>query len=284
MSSLKSIWAVCAQNFRKWRTDYRIWTIAALMLIMTAIYIDDMRAIAAEIEEKVPIWTFPFLYSQFHTKLIFTLPVILLFCGAPFVDENQTFVIMRSGRTKWLCGQLLYIVITSALYYLFLLVATLLMTVFTGELSLEWGKTLPTIANTGIVHIAGRPFVSVSSFVLTYFSPIQAVWFTFILSWLSAILLGAVLFMCNYLTRTRIVGMSISSALVVLAAVARTGEMPRLLWVSPVSWNTLESVDVGGLTLSPPFYYCIGVYCGLILLLFTAVFIFGKRKNLDKRW
>lgn len=253
------------------------------MLIMVAIYTDDMRKIANEIGTEVPIWTFPFLYSQFHTKLIFTLPVMLLFCSAPFIDENQTFVIMRAGRTKWLCGQMLYIIITSALYYVFLFAATLLMTVFSGEKTLGWGRTIITAANSGIAHAVGAPFIDVSNFVTIYFSPLQAVWFTFILSWLSAVLIGAVLFLCNCLTGTRIVGMAISSTLVVFPALVKNGGLPQFLWFSPISWNTLDNVDVGGLTTNPPFYYCVGVYCGLIILLFAAVFIFGRKKNLDKK-
>ncbi len=53
---------------------------------------------------------------------------------------------MRSGRMKWLCGQILYIAAASAVYYLFLFVISVLLTVFGGEISPEWGKTLDAMS------------------------------------------------------------------------------------------------------------------------------------------
>lgn len=138
MRSLKCVVDICVQNFRKWRTDQRVWSIALLLVILTAIYKDDVTKLANALNTKPPFWIFPILYTQFHTKLIFTLPVVLLFCNAPFTDNNQVFVYMRSGRTKWLCGQVLYIFAASAAYYLFLFLTTVILTVFTGELSWGW--------------------------------------------------------------------------------------------------------------------------------------------------
>ncbi len=93
MGSVKTVWAVCAQNLRKWATDYRMWTIAALLIIMVQIYVDDIQKVAGLSGTSGSIWIFPFLYVQFHTKVIFTLPVVLMFCNAPFTDKNHIFVI-----------------------------------------------------------------------------------------------------------------------------------------------------------------------------------------------
>jgi len=111
MELLKSISAICIQNLRKWKTDYRIWAIGILAFTMVCVYVDDINKISTGLNEPQPIWIYPFLYSQFHTKLIFTLLLVLLFCNAPFVDSNQTFVFMRSGRIRWLCGQILYVIL-----------------------------------------------------------------------------------------------------------------------------------------------------------------------------
>ena len=114
MKSLNCVLLICIQNIRKWQTDYRVWCAVLFALIMTGIYVDDMQRISEVLGTKMPIWIFPFLYSQFHTKLIFTLPVVLLFCSAPFLDRNQTYVFMRSGRIKLLCVHILYIIYVSA--------------------------------------------------------------------------------------------------------------------------------------------------------------------------
>ena len=102
MGSIKTVWAICSQNLRKWASDYRMWTIAALLVIMVQIYVDDMQRVAELLGTKISMWIFPFLYVQYHTKVIFTLPVILMFCNAPFTDKNQVFVYTRTSRAKWL--------------------------------------------------------------------------------------------------------------------------------------------------------------------------------------
>lgn len=280
MRSLKTVISVCLQDLRKWQTDYRIWTIVVLMIIMVQIYIDDMRRIVVGLGTDMPVWIFPFLYQQYHTKLIFTLPVVLLFCNAPFADQNQIFVYMRTGRKKWLCGQILYIVVTSALYYIFLFIVSFLSTALYGGSGLEWGKTLQTVATSNAAQYFGSPFIDVSYTVVTFFTPLQAVWFTFLVSWLSAVVIGLIIFLCNLLSGTRLLGVLISSVLVVLSMFVERG-WQSIIKYSPISWNTLDNIDVGGLSANPSFTYCMCVYTGLIAALTVGILIFGSRKGLD---
>lgn len=281
MKLLKTVLSICLQNLRKWRTDYRVWIIAVLAVITVWIYIDDIERIALGLGTKMPIWIYPFLYSQFHTKLIFTLPVVLLFCSAPFIDNNQMFVYMRSGRKKWLCGQIMYIAAASAVYYIFLITATLLSTIFAGgDINTEWGKTLTTIANSNAALYFESPFISVSKIITSFFSPISATWFTFLLSWLCAVMIGLIIFFCNCLTGTRFLGIMITSLLVVLSALTDNG-FPMLITYSPISWNTLEKIDVGGLTANPSFGYCVSVYLASIAVLTAGIFIFCGKQGMD---
>lgn len=283
MGSIKTIWAICTQNLRKWATDYRMWTIAALLIVMVQIYVDDMQKVADVLGTKCSIWIFPFLYIQYHTKVIFTLPVILMFCNAPFNDKNQTFVCTRISRAKWLGGQILYIFIASALYYLFVILLTFISTIFIAEPSLEWGKTLYMIANSNVASTAEAYFLNVSNLILEYFTPIQAVFFTFLTSWLSAALLGMIVFFCNLVSNTRFIGIIISSLLVVWTVLVAMGGWIDYVRFSPISWNTLNNIDVGNMTAKPSFSYCIFVYGGLILILIAGIFIFGRKKSLDTK-
>lgn len=282
MRSLKCVFSICAQNMRKWQTDYRVWCIALLAIVMTGIYVDDMHRISDVLGIKIPIWIFPFLYSQFHTKLIFTLPVVLLFCNAPFTDRNQTYIFMRSGRMKWLCGQILYIITASAAYYLFLFVISLLFTVFSGELSLDWGRMLNTLAiSTGAAQSANAPYIEIPYVIIRFFNPLQAVWFTFLMSWLGGIFLGLLIFFCNLVSSTRAVGVLIASALVIVCSAVKNEGLRDLMPFSPISWTTLDSIDVGGYTTNPSFSYCLSVYAGLLVILTALIFIFGRKNSLD---
>lgn len=280
MSFLKTVFLISVQNFRKWQTDYRIWTIAVFLLIMTLMYADNIKKIAEITGNGIPMWIFPFLYSQFYAKVLFTLPVVLMFCDAPFVDKNQLYIMMRTTRTRWLCGQLLYIFFASGIYYLFLFADSILATVFYGDFSLEWGKTLTALAySPTVAYEAGVYSLSVSSKVVEYFAPLLACFYTFILSWLSGILLGLVVFVFNLFTGSKIWGIAVCSILIIITIPARG----RYLWdrFSPISWSTLDQVDVGGLTTHPSLAYILTVYAILIVLLSTSVLLFGRKKSLD---
>ncbi len=281
MNLIKAAFAICLQNLRKWATDYRMWTITALLIIMVQIYVDDMQKVADLLGTKISVWIFPFLYAQFHTKVIFTLPVVLMFCNAPFTDKNQVFVYMRVGRAKWLLGQVIYIIIASAVYYLFLLFISVISTVFTAEHSLGWGKTLNMVAFSDAAQQAGSFYLDVPPIILEFFTPLQAVFFTLLTSWLSAILLGLVVFLFNLITETRFIGIIISSALVVWTVLISNDGFKEFMRFSPISWNTLNNIDAGKMTPYPSFGYCMCVYAVLISALIIGIFVFGKRKSLD---
>jgi len=281
MRLFRTVSAICIQNLRKWQTDYRVWTIALLLVIMVQVFVDDMRKISTGLGTEMPVWIFPFLYSQFHTKLIYTLPVVLLFCNAPFTDNNQVFVYMRVGKKHWLGGQLMYIITASALYYLFLAVVSLLSTIFFNGSFFEWGKALQTLAISDAAQKFGCPFVDISYSIVTYFTPLQAMWFTFLMSWLGAILIGLIIFLCNILSGTRSFGIVVSSLFIVMSALVENGGYRALIAFSPISWTTLDNIDVGGTSGNPSFTYCILVYIGLISALSAAIFIFGRKKSFD---
>ncbi len=280
MNHLKTILHISAQNFRKWQTDYRIWTIAVFLLILTLMYADDFRRVADYLNEKAPIWIFPFMYTKKTAKVLFMLPVTLLFCDAPFIDKNQMFVMMRTSRTKWLCGQILYIISAGAVYYLFIFAISVLSMIFWGEPSLEWDKAIVTAAyNSGVLTEANANWVTVSRTTVEFFTPLLACFYTFLMSWLSAVFIGLLIFACNLFTGSRIWGIAASSFFVVLTMIAKLRKY--LDRFSPLTWATLDGMDVGGLTVRPSFGYCISAYAVLIIGLTAAIFIFGRKKSLD---
>lgn len=282
MSSVKTVFSIAAQNFRKWTTDYRIWVIAVLLVVMTFIFADDVRRYAAALGSDVSIWIFPFLYVGRYMRLVFTLPVVLMFCNAPFVDKNQTFVMMRTSRLKWLCGQILYIILAAAVYYLFIFLLSIISTIFIAEFSPDWGRTFYVIANGGVATPEGGSRVEIPKIIVEYFTPLQACFFTFLLSWLGAVFLGTIIFFFNLVTQNRNIGIVVSFAFVVWSFMVKdTFGLGRYRKLSPISWNTLENIDVGGLTKYPTFLYCVTVLSISIMLLIAGSVIFGRKKSLD---
>lgn len=281
MLYIKATVCICLQNFRKWQKDYRIWTIAVILFILVLENTRKLSDLSADLGVSSSIWIYPFLYSQYHMKLIFTLPLLLLFCNAPFIDRNALFLIVRCKRKAWISGQILYIIISSAVYYLFIFLCTVVTSLPSSDLSMDWGKSIYTIAYSDAASQLGYSFLNVEGYVVTYFTPIQAVWFTFLLSWLMAIFLGLLIYFCNTVSRNRYAGSIVSGIIILFSCYVEAFGSEKQLYLSPVSWSTLNQVDVAGKTNHPSFYYCISVYCILALLLVVLLFAFRKKWKMD---
>ncbi|MCF2647039.1 hypothetical protein [Niallia circulans] len=266
---------VCLQNFRKWQVDYRVWIIAILLFMFTQIFTKEIIEFSKAINIEVTPWIFPFLFTQKFVKLLFFFPLILLFCDAPFIDDNQAYVIARSGRIPWSIGQIAYIIIASSIYFLFLLFLTIIINISHIQFTSSWGKVLGTLANTNASSVIGlKTFVSRN--ILYYFTPLQAMWFTFFLSWLVGIVLGLVIYVINSISNTRIWGVLTASILLVLDATV-TG-FPSIYRFSPVSWSNLDRIDINGTTQMPSISY---IYIGLAILIIGMIIlgIIANRKQ-----
>lgn len=280
MKYINRIIKICMLNFRKWSSDYRIWTIGFLLVILTHESIRDFALIGEKLGVRSTIWYFPFLYCQYHMKLIFTLPLLVLFCNAPFTDRNTLFIISRSGKQKWLLGQLMYIVLSAAAYYGFILLCTVILSLPYAEFTADWGKLINTLAYTDTAASMGYYFIEVPAYVLTYFTPLQAIWFTFLLSWLTAILIGMIICSLNIFTGTKYIGTAVSGIIIVFSCFVAASGKNGLVRFSPSSWNTLNNIDVGGLTCFPDFYYCVTVCIAVSLALAGLCLISKKNENL----
>ncbi|HEY4554560.1 MAG TPA: hypothetical protein VIG80_15310 [Bacillaceae bacterium] len=265
MRLYKVAWCVCFQNLRKWSSNYRVWVIAILLIILTHNFTKDIGYFARDIGINVSPWIFPFLFTQKYIKLLFFFPLVLLFCDAPFVDNNQPYIISRSGRTPWSIGQIGYIFIASSAYFLFLVFLTLVVNLPNIEYTAEWGKVLGTLANTNASIQIGLK-TSILSSIIHYFNPIQAMWFSFFLSWLAGIFLGLLIYVVNSVSNSRMFGVLAASFFLVLDA--SVSGRPELYRFSPVSWSNISRIDIEGTTQMPTITY---IYIGFALIIGSMV-------------
>jgi hypothetical protein len=277
MKSFKTVLHICAFSFRKLRTDYRLWISVLLLLIFTHMFTKDYGRFCSLLGVKMSPWIFPFLYDAKYLRILFFIPLLLLFCDAPFIDRSQPYVIYRSGRVAWSVGQLLYITLTAALYFAFLLLVSNLFNISHVEFSLEWGKVFNTLANTSAAIDTGT-LSFISSRTLFYFTPLQATWFTFLLSWLAGTFLGLILYAVNSLTNTRSAGIVLAAFFLVLDSAT---ELPSVAWLSPVSWSSLAKIDIGGLSSYPSISYVLIAFTIILGFLAVLSIIVNKRQQIN---
>lgn len=277
MKSFKSIWSITLQNFRKWKKDYRIWISFIFAAIFINSYTKELSTFCNYVNIKSSPWIYPFLYMQYYTKILFFFPLLLIFSNAPFIDTNQLYVISRSGRFKWCIGQLLYIVISSGLYFIFVFVFSIILNINCIDFTEEWGKVMNTLANTDSSLKFNIGFTPDKN-VISLFSPIQAVWFTLLHSWISGTILGMTIFLFNMMFKGS--GTFVSSFILVFSAIA--SKDISLTRYSPVTWSTLNYIHLHRNDNLPDYSYVISYYSVVVMLLITAILLFSRKYNYDK--
>lgn len=271
---------ICVQNIRKWTSNRRVILCICFGLMFTFNYTGGLRLLSESLDVKMSPWIFPFLITFRYIKILFMAIVIFIFCDAPFMDSNQSYVMLRSGRRVWNTGQILYVFAGSFIYTVILMAGTVLLNIRHISWRTTWGKVLGVAAtDSGKLQALGKydNTIKVSSIVVRYYKPIQAMFFAFLLMWLSYVFIGLLIYVFNMATNTQSAGVLVAAFFVLMTAFV-DGSV-RLNKYSPISWNSLNNIDVGGLTLYPKITYVLGMYIILIVLLIIITYIVLPRKE-----
>ncbi|MBQ2980892.1 MAG: hypothetical protein IJD58_02075 [Lachnospiraceae bacterium] len=277
MKWFKSVIFIALQNFRKWRYDCRIWIALIMVLIFIHSTTKGLSDICSYTGVQSAPWIFPFLYMPFYSKMLFFFPLVLIFSNAPFVDKNQLYVLIRAGKSKWCIGQTLYIIAASALYFIFIMAFSIVLNFDCIEFTGEWGKLLNTLANTDMNFKFQLDF-DVEKDVINMFTPMGAMWFTFLHSWISGVILGFAMFLFNMKIRGG--GTLLASFMVVFSAVA--AKNISLTKMSPVSWSTLNYIQLQNNDRLPSYGYVATSYAVLLFVLFLMILLSIKKYNFDQ--
>ena len=203
-------------------------------------FLDPLDEFLVETGERVTPFLFPFfLNGRFCAALVFA-GILLFFVDAPFYDKEKLFVMIRSGRTKWVVGQIFYIIAVSVGYMLSWVAISILMLASKITFSNEWGRVWTTLALTGKTYEMGFSFYITPDLIMNY-RPIQAVLLVFMMSCLICIFYGMCMWLLN-MYFGKIISLSIIMASVLL--VTRVQYMPAwMMYLVPSGW-----ADVGSLS------------------------------------
>lgn len=271
---------ICIQNIRKWSSNNRIKMSFILAVLCVYIYTSGIGTLGDYMGAKSSPWLFPFLFSYRYMKIVFMAPVIFMFCDAPFVDANQVYIMLRTNRKKWCIGQMMYIWAASFLYGAVLLLSSVLVNISHIEWNTKWGEVLGAAGTTNALSKLNLQYstVRVSSRIIKYYTPLQAMFFSFLVMWLSFVFIGMIIYVLNVLTKTKMAGSITASFLVLLTAVV--DGFVGYTWISPISWNSLNNIDVGGFTEYPRITYILLVYGIVILVCMVLSIILSKKQEI----
>lgn len=280
MKAFGSIFAMVRQNIRKWTANPRYLVLALFMLVTFWHQMEGMTEQAKEMEVGInALSLFPMLYSNVIGlgRLIMGAGVLILFCDAPFIDHNQQFVISRAGKGKFCIAQMVYIIVGSAIYTLFLGAAPCLFTGGQIGISGDWG-TLFRSTVRGSDMILGN--IVISGRMLEHYTVVEAFFYELSLFFLIAVFLGMIVYFFNLLVG-RMSGIFVAGCILMLGVIPLyfPGEN-WIYWISPVSFAEITYLDVNGTTQYPSLGYAYSFLLAAIVLLAIGIYIVFQRSQL----
>lgn len=274
----------CMVNqFRKWGKSPRIWMVFILFAIFVSTnFIASIRVFCQQYQVSCSIWTLPLALTMRNRRLWIMLLPILLFCDAPFLDQQQPFLIIRIGRTRWAVGQILYILAASVVFYLGCMLITVLLLFPHVTFTLDWGKVLHTLTQPHVTWNIRMDVIPAS--VLQQYSAIQATILCGAVMCIVTSFLGLLMFLCN-LWAKREVGILVASFFVGFAYFIEIMSIPSRSWntmryFSPATWVDLSQMGHNNFR-SPSWSYIFIFGILLLVILIIGILLSVRKKSID---
>lgn len=288
METFKAAVVIARQNLAEWRKNDRILVLLILTALLICIYIGKLPIYAIKHNEKNTLFLMPLLFTDGINangllKVLLFFGTILLFCNAPFLDEHKYFLILRSRRTGWWLGEVLYVIAGSLFYTLEILLLSLVFALPAASIGQGWGESIME-AFYGSRELYWQMFsgISLSPKLILRVTPETAMIYTFFAVWLVMILLGLLIYCINLYSGKSWPGVAVAVFLVVLDPVLQYTQTAYNTWnlmLSPVSWSSVENLqkysDSG--MLSVPYI----VLAGLGLMTLLILLIARKSRRMD---
>jgi hypothetical protein len=273
---VKKIFRIAMYSIRQWVTDPRV---ISLFVLMSMFVWNDFEVIS-DLTGRTGIKTNPLLFPFYSgdpvKKLILLAGVIFLFSDAPFINKNQPYIIIRSKRVTWVLGQILYIVMAGAVYFLFLMSVSILALLPDATFATDgWGKIVHTLAQTNAgaqIHLQ----FGITKEITTFYSPFEAFALSFLLNWGAACFLGLLLFAIN-LKFNRMIGL-VAGGVILFSDLLITNMLPPGFYhLSPVSLSRLSVLDPMGVSLFPNLAYPF-VFFSVSIVALSALLVVSIKK------
>ena len=252
MGNLKKGWYVCESNFIQWRKNYRIWMIAAIETILIFRYLHGLSEYGKETGKTITPFVLPIVFAEAENsngllKVLIYLGCVMLFCNAPFLNNQKPYMILRCKRKGWYLGENMYLWLAAFIYMLFISLVSLIAVLPTVSTNRLWGE----IAGDFVVN--QRSLIPVYTWglvmpvrVIQNYYPLAAFIYTFITGWLSIVFIGKLMYLLNLKIGKKTIGISAAVFFIMLDPVAvyfTNLKQYGLLYVSPINWSSLENIN-----------------------------------------
>ena len=157
---LRQVRAVAMGSFRVWHKNPRVYVTFFLGFILCFLLTDKAMSYAVQhgtvLQILEPfIWTF----GDGNAILLSSMLLLLLFSDMPFITPGTPYYLIRTTRRVWLAGQVLYTMIATFIYLVFMLFSSVVLCMtnaFPGDM---WSKTAAILGYSGDGQAVALPML-----------------------------------------------------------------------------------------------------------------------------
>lgn len=273
---VKKICSIAIYSLRQWISNPRIISLFIFMSIFVWKDVEVIGDLTVITGIRTNPLIFPFFSDDPVKQLILLAGIVFLFSDAPFLNKNQPFIVIRSKRIPWVIGQILYIVMASAVYFFVLMLVSILTLLPNGTFATDgWGKIINTLCQTNAGSQINLQF-GISKEILSFYEPFEAFTLSFLLNWGVAAFIGLILFLIN-LKFSRMIGLVVAGGLLFFDLLVTNVLSPTWYHFSPVSLSRLGVLDAMEVSQFPTISYAF-LFFGISILVLSILLIINIRK------
>ena len=194
--------------------NIKFMTFAIVMMVVTWSYNRPLKALAEVVNYPVSWCVFPFMISNLSFLILFWFGVIYVNSDVPFMQHMNMYQIIRTGRKRWVLGQLGSMFLRSIAVVLFTVICTIVSLIPEIERTMDWGKLLHTISMTDAAVQYNLKYVIYYE-IMGKYTPVQLIAISTLICILICMFLSCMMFLIS-LYSNRVLAVATTTALAVM--------------------------------------------------------------------
>ena len=299
MGIYRSSCSVMRVNFHRWRSDRRIWIIFLFIGLLLLTELRGYVAYGLDSGEKCTAFLLPTLFASYANvaigsmKMMLYLGCLLLLCDAPFIYQVTPYMVIRSRREGWWIGECMYILFTTFLYTVFIVIVSTIVVLPVATFGDAWGGVLKDFAygNASMYPVELKAYYNIylmsPTMAMRYLYPSGAQLYTFLTAWASFFFLGLVQYLVSLKSKSMFLGFVSAGVFVLIdpILVSASGSIYSkwAIMLSPVCWvdtNLLHITNSDKILQIP---YVVTMFIILIVALLFAIRMVSKKIMIEVR-
>lgn len=203
MDKLRIIVKVCSYQLSLQRKELKTKILFLLLFLYIAGIMSPVREFAVTVGERIAPWGFSILLNDLVIPFVIYSLWCIMVCEAPFQNEGYLYFAGRAGKVNWIFGEILFLIVYSGIFVLTVAVFPVICVLPQTTITSSWGKVWTTLAYTDAAGQFSIPFQLPQS-LMSDSTPLKAFLISLLLVWWVSFLLAMIIFMINWIFRTKI--------------------------------------------------------------------------------